>query len=211
MERRKSATVRASGTIIPTEPLLYVLKPSAGKRGREYGEFRGPVARASLPRSLVPGSIVALRPRAECSWTDLATGIETVQKRVINAPAVLWPDCVGHDRAVELSAKARAGGVRCVVWRAQPDRERLKRQLTDPYDWGLMVVLWLRNRGCQVPPETGQVTPSTNRAITVRLPAPNRPKLHPAQLPWIGRTLTVLSHMGVDRRKQADSARRRKG
>ena len=134
------------------DPLLYVLTPSAEPHGLAYGTFEAAASIVELSSWLAPGSIVALRPHPATSWSDLANRIEMVQRRLFNAPLALWPDCVGHERAVEFAGKARQFGVRCVVWHSAPDRERIRRQLADPADWSRMVVVWVRHRYAEVPP-----------------------------------------------------------
>lgn len=138
-----------------TRPLLYILAPQPrGSAPTAYGVFDGPVELERLPSHLPKGGLVAIRPHPRSGPVDLAEAIEAAAARVTNAGLVLWPDCVGRRRAVELAACTRRLGIRAVVWTAAPSTGALRAQLTDPTDWPEAVVSWVRRRGAGVSPET---------------------------------------------------------
>jgi len=61
-----------------------------------------------------------VRPHPAGVWIDCESCIQTTQRRLANAALALWPDLIGHDRAVDFAGKARIHGVRCLVWNARP-------------------------------------------------------------------------------------------
>ena len=61
-----------------------------------------------------------MRPHPAGVWIDCESCIQTTQRRLANAALALWPDLIGHDRAVDFAGKARIHGVRCLVWNARP-------------------------------------------------------------------------------------------
>ena len=148
---RGDSGVRPSGS--PAEPAVYLLSPAGSKEDAAYGELRGPVRPRDLPSHLPPGSLVAVRPHPAGVWIDCQSCIETTQRRLANAALALWPDLIGHGRAVDFAGKARLHGIRCIVWNARPDRERIREQLTDPADWPRMVAIWFRYRGVLLRPQ----------------------------------------------------------
>lgn len=143
-----NATNHSVRGLIEVLPLLYLIEPAHPESNSHgFGLARGPFSRELLPPYLQRGSLIVIRPTPHSEWSDLDEAIEQAGRRFVNGAMVLWPDCVGRRRAVELAARAGPKGVQAIIWQSDPPTPALRRALTELSDWPALVLRWLRWRG----------------------------------------------------------------
>jgi hypothetical protein len=138
-----------------TSPALifFLTPPSPREPVDGHRKASGPVPQDQLPRYVPPGVMIVIRPCPGSTFSDVALIIESVAQRVVNAPILLWPDCIGRRRGVDFASRAWPLGVRCVVWTAEVDGDQLRERLADTFDWSSAVILWVQRRRVIIPPE----------------------------------------------------------